>query len=254
MKRRPLIAGNWKMYKTVPETLAYIETFKPLVAGVEDRDIMLAPPFTSLDAAERALEGSNIALGAQNCHYADEGAFTGEISPRMLADIGVTYVILGHSERRHLFGESNELIRKKVESVLRYELIPILCIGETLEEREAGKTLSVLESQLKEGLAGFSAEDLKNLVIAYEPVWAIGTGKTATPEQAQEAHAFCRKILAEMFGEDFSERTRILYGGSVKPENVVGLMARPDIDGALVGGASLKPDSFAKIVNFGRME
>ncbi len=254
MKRRPLIAGNWKMHKTVAETLAYIEAFKPLVAGVDDRDIMIAPPFTSLDAAQRVLEGSSIALGAQNCHWEEEGAFTGEISPRMLADIGVSYVIIGHSERRHLFGETDEMIRKKVEAVLRHELIPILCIGETLEEREAGKTLSVLEKQLKEGLKDFSAGDLKDLVIAYEPVWAIGTGKTATPEQAEEAHAFCRRILAEMFDADFAEKIRILYGGSVKPENIVGLMARPDIDGALVGGASLKPDVFARIVCFGRME
>ena len=254
MKRRPLIAGNWKMHKTVPETLAYIEAFKPLVAGVDDRDIMLAPPFTALDAAQRALEGTNIALGAQNCHWEEEGAFTGEVSPRMLADLGVTYVILGHSERRHIFGETDEMIRRKLEAALRHELIPILCIGERLEEREAGKTLSVLERQLKEGLKGLSASDLKDLVVAYEPVWAIGTGKTATPEQAEEAHAFCRKLLAGMFGEEFAERTRILYGGSVKPENVVGLMARPDIDGALVGGASLKPDVFARIVCFGRME
>ena len=254
MKRRPLIAGNWKMHKTIAETLAYIEAFKPLVAGVEDRDIMLAPPFTALDAAQRALEGSRISLGAQNCHWEEEGAFTGEISARMLADIGVIYVILGHSERRHIFGETDEMIRQKVAAVLRHELVPILCIGETLEEREAGKTFSVLERQLKEGLKGLSAGDLKDLVIAYEPVWAIGTGKTASPEQAEEAHAFCRRLLAEMFGADFAEKIRILYGGSVKPENIVGLMARPDIDGALVGGASLKPDVFARIVCFGRME
>ena len=254
MKRRPLIAGNWKMHKTVPETLAYIEAFKPLVAGVEDRDIMLAPPFTALDAAQRALEGTNISLGAQNCHWESEGAFTGEISPKMLADIGVTYVIIGHSERRHIFGETNEMIRRKIEAALKFSLSPILCIGETLAEREAGRTFEVLEQQLKEGLEGFSAADLKELVIAYEPVWAIGTGKTATPEQAEEAHAFCRKLLKDMFGEEFAKKIRILYGGSVKPENIVGLMARPDIDGALVGGASLKPDVFARIVCFGRTE
>ncbi len=254
MKRRPLIAGNWKMHKTISETLAYIEAFKPLVAGVTDRDIMLAPPFTALDAAQRALEGSSILLGAQNCHWEDQGAFTGEISPRMLADIGVTHVIIGHSERRHIFRETDEMIRQKIEAALKHELKPILCIGETLEEREAGKTFAVLERQLKEGLKGLSAGDLKDLVVAYEPVWAIGTGKTATPEQAQEAHAFCRRLLAEMFGKEFAENIRILYGGSVKPENVVGLMARPDIDGALVGGASLKPDVFARIVCFGRLE
>ena len=254
MKRRPLIAGNWKMHKTVNEALAYIEAFKPLVADVSDRDIMLAPSFIALDACEKSLEGSNVALGAQNCHWEDEGAFTGEVSPRMLADVGVTYVILGHSERRHFFGETDEMVRRKIEAVLRHQMIPILCIGETLEEREAGKTLAVLERQLKEGLKGFSAGELKDLVVAYEPVWAIGTGKTASPEQAQEAHAFVRKLLSEMFDEAFAEKTRILYGGSVKPENIVGLMARPDIDGALVGGASLNPDTFARIVRFGRME
>ena len=254
MKRRPLIAGNWKMHKTVNEALAYIEAFKPLVADVDDRDIMIAPPFIALDACEKALEGSNVALGAQNCHWEDEGAFTGEVSPRMLVDVGVTYVILGHSERRHLFGETDEMIRRKIEAVLRHKMVPILCVGETLEEREAGRTLEVLERQLTEGLKGFSAGELKDLVIAYEPVWAIGTGKTASPEQAQEAHAFIRKLLAETFDEAFAGKTRILYGGSVKPENIVGLMARPDIDGALVGGASLNPDTFARIVRFGRIE
>ena len=254
MKRRPLIAGNWKMYKTVNEALAYVEAFKPLVAEETEREIMIAPPFTALDAVSKALQGSNIVLGAQNCYWEEEGAFTGEVSPKMLAEIGVTYVILGHSERRHIFGETDEMIRRKIEAVLRHEMTPILCIGEKLEEREAGQTLAVLERQLKEGLKGFSAKDLKGLILAYEPVWAIGTGKTATPEQAQEAHEFCRRILADMFGKDFAEVTRILYGGSVKPENVVGLMARPDIDGALVGGASLSPEVFARIVRFGRME
>ncbi len=254
MKRRPLIAGNWKMHKTVNEALAYVEAFKPLVANETEREIMIAPPFISLDAVSHALKGSNIALGAQNCHWEEEGAFTGEISPKMLSELGVIYVILGHSERRHIFGETDEMIRRKIEAVLKHGLIPILCIGEKLEEREAGKTFDVIERQIREGLKDFSAEDLKNLVLAYEPVWAIGTGKTATPDQAQEAHAFCRKVLADMFSEEFSQTIRILYGGSVKPENIVGLMARPDIDGALVGGASLSPQVFAKIVCFGRME
>ncbi len=254
MKRRPLMAGNWKMHKTVNEALSYIEAFKPLVGDEPEREIMIAPPFTTLDAISDALKGSNIALGAQNCHWEEEGAFTGEISAKMLNELGVTYVILGHSERRHIFGETNEMIRLKVEAVLRYKMVPIYCIGEKLEEREAGKTFDVIEHQIKEGLKGFSAGDLKDLVLAYEPVWAIGTGKTATPEQAQEAHAFCRKVLADMFGEQLAQTVRILYGGSVKPENVVGLMAQPDIDGALVGGASLSPEVFAKIVCFGRME
>jgi len=254
MKRRYLIAGNWKMYKTVNEALAYVEAFKPLVAEETEREIMLAPPFTALDTMSQALKGTNIVLGAQNCHWEEQGAFTGEVSPKMLAELGVTYVILGHSERRHIFGETDEMIRRKVEAVLRHGLLPILCIGETIEEREAGKTFSVLERQIKEGLAGFTVADLKGLVVAYEPVWAIGTGKTATPELAEEAHAFSRKVLAEMFGEEFAEATRILYGGSVKPENVVGLMAQADIDGALVGGASLSPEVFAKIVRFGRIE
>lgn len=252
MKRRFLMAGNWKMHKTVNEALAYVEAFKPLVAEETEREIMLAPPFTALDALSQALKGTNITLGAQNCHWEEQGAFTGEISPKMLAELGVTYVILGHSERRHIFGETDEMIRRKVEAVLRHDLIPILCIGEKLEEREAGKTFAVLERQIREGLKDFVAKDLAGLVLAYEPVWAIGTGKTATPELAEEAHAFCRKVLADMFGEEFAEATRILYGGSVKPENVVGLMARTEIDGALVGGASLSPEVFAKIVRFGR--
>ncbi len=252
MARRYLMAGNWKMHKTVNEALAFVEAFKPLVVDEQEREILLAPPFTALDAMSKALQGTNITLGAQNCHWEDEGAFTGEISPKMLADLGVTYVILGHSERRHIFGETDAVIRQKVAAVRRHGLRPILCVGETLDERVAGDTMVVLERQLREGLKGFSAADLEGLVVAYEPVWAIGTGKTATPEMAQEAHAFCRKILTDMFGKDFAEATRILYGGSVKPENVVGLMAQADIDGALVGGASLSPEVFAKIVRFGR--
>ncbi len=252
MARKYLMAGNWKMHKTVNEALAFVEAFKPLVAEEQEREILLAPPFTALDALSKALQGTNITLGAQNCHWEDEGAFTGEISPKMLADLGVVYVILGHSERRHIFGETDEVIRRKVEAARRHGLRPILCVGETLDERVAGDTMVVLERQLRQGLKGFSVGDLEGLVVAYEPVWAIGTGKTATPEIAQEAHAFCRKILADMFGQDFADAVRILYGGSVKPENVVGLMAQTDIDGALVGGASLSPEVFAKIVRFGR--
>ncbi len=252
MTRKYLMAGNWKMHKTVKEAQAYVETFLPLVKEETEREIMLAPSFTALYALVDLLKDTNVVLGAQNCHWEDEGAFTGEVSPKMLAELGVTYVIIGHSERRHIFGETDEVIRGKIEAALRHGLHPIMCVGETLDERVAGDTMLVLERQLREGLKGFSAADLKNLVLAYEPVWAIGTGKTATPEIAQEAHAFCRKILSDMFGDDFAQSIRILYGGSVKPENVVGLMAQTDIDGALVGGASLSPESFSRIVCFGR--
>lgn len=249
--RKPFIAGNWKMHKTVAETLDYIRRFRELVSGVEDREIMIAPPFTALYAAGRELAGTNIRLGAQNAHWAESGAFTGEISPAMLTECGVQYVILGHSERRHIFGETDKMIRRRLEGVLSAGLRPILCIGETLEEREAGKTFEVLERQVREALSGFSADDLKVLVIAYEPVWAIGTGKTATPEQAEEAHRYVRGLLGELFGKDFAEKTRILYGGSVKPENIAELMAQSDVDGALVGGASLDPETFARIVRYG---
>ncbi len=249
--RIPFIAGNWKMHKTVAETLDYIRRFRELVAGVTDREIMIAPPFTALYAAGRELVGTNIKLGAQNAHWAEKGAFTGEISPVMLKECGVEYIILGHSERRHIFGETDEMIRKRLSGVLSGSLKPILCIGETLEEREAGKTFEVLERQVREALSGFSAEDLQDLVIAYEPVWAIGTGKTATPEQAEEAHRYVRGLLGELFGKDFAEKIRILYGGSVKPENIAELMAQPDVDGALVGGASLDPETFAQIVRYG---
>ncbi|QJA05287.1 triose-phosphate isomerase [Thermosulfurimonas marina] len=248
--RRPLIAGNWKMHKTVRETLDYIRRFRDLVSGVTDREIMIAPPFTALYAAGEALAGSSIRLGAQNAHWAEAGAFTGEISPVMLKECGVTYVIIGHSERRHIFGETDEMICKRLSGVMGAGLRPILCIGETLEEREAGKTFEVLERQVKAALQGFAAEDLRELVVAYEPVWAIGTGKTATPEQAQEAQAYVRRLLADFGGKEFAEGIRILYGGSVKPENISALMAQPDVDGALVGGASLDPETFARIVKY----
>jgi len=250
--RKPLIAGNWKMYKTVAETLDYIRRFRELVSGVTDREIMIAPPFTALYPAGREVAGTNIRLGAQNAHWAEAGAFTGEVSSVMLKECGVTYVIIGHSERRHIFGETDEMVRKRLSGVLAVGLKPILCIGETLEEREAGKTFEVLERQVREALSGFSNEDLKDLVIAYEPVWAIGTGKTATPEQAEEAHRYVRGVLGELFGRGFAEKLRILYGGSVKPQNIADLMAQPDVDGALVGGASLDPETFAQIVKYGK--
>ena len=248
--RRPLIAGNWKMHKTVRETLEYIKSFRELVRDVEDREIVLAPPFTALWIAGHELAGTAVRLAAQNAHWAESGAFTGEVSPLMLKECGVTYVILGHSERRHIFGETDEMIRKRLEGVIGAGLRPILCIGETLEEREAGRTLEVLGRQVQAALQGFTREDLRDLVVAYEPVWAIGTGKTATPEQAQEAQSYVRKLLADLGGKEWAQEVRILYGGSVKPENISDLMSQPDVDGALVGGASLNPETFAKIVKY----
>ena len=244
--RRLLIAGNWKMHKTVQEAVELVRELKELVSDVKDRDILVCPPFTALYAVSRELEGSNIALGAQNMFYEEKGAFTGEISPLMVKDVGCSYVILGHSERRHIFGETDELINKKVLSAVNHGLIPILCVGETLQEREEDKTKEVIERQVKEGLKGLN--ETSEFVIAYEPVWAIGTGKTATPELAEKVHSFIREILAEMFGKEKADSIRILYGGSVKPENAAGLMSQPNIDGSLVGGASLKAESFAKIV------
>ena len=244
--RRFLIAGNWKMHKTVQEAVELVRELKELVSDVKDRDILVCPPFTALYAVSRELEGSNIALGAQNMFYEEKGAFTGEISPLMVKDVGCSYVILGHSERRHIFSETDELINKKVLSAVNHGLIPILCVGETLQEREEDKTKEVIERQVKEGLKGLN--ETSEFVIAYEPVWAIGTGKTATPELAEEVHSFIREILAEMFGKEKADSIRILYGGSVKPENAAGLMSQPNIDGSLVGGASLKAESFAKIV------
>ena len=246
--RRLLIAGNWKMHKTVEGALSLIRELKRLVSDVNHRDILVCPPFTALYAVKAELEGSNISLGAQNMFYEEEGAFTGEISPLMLRDVGCSYVILGHSERRHIFGETDELINKKVLSAVNHGLIPILCVGETLQEREDGKTKEVIERQVREGLKGLS--ETSEFVIAYEPVWAIGTGRTATPELAEEVHSFIRELLSEMFGAKKAESVRILYGGSVKPENAAGLLSQPNIDGSLVGGASLKADSFAKIVKF----
>jgi len=244
--RRPLIAGNWKMHKTVPQALELVRELKERLKDVKDRDILVCPPFTALHPVGRELKGSNISLGGQNMFYEKEGAFTGEISPIMLKDVGCTYVILGHSERRKIFGETDEVINKKVLSAVENGLIPILCVGETLEERERGETEKVVETQVKEGLKGVSPK--AELVIAYEPVWAIGTGRSATPEMAQEVHQFIREVLTELFGNEKAKTVRILYGGSVKPENAKSLLEMPDIDGALVGGASLKAESFEKIV------
>ncbi len=249
--RTPLIAGNWKMYKTGPEAVAAAQSLRNLTAGVSDVDVMIAPAFTALAATAGALEGSMIAVGAQNLHWESEGAYTGEISPGMIRTAGCRYVIIGHSERRQLFGETDQTVNRKVKAALSAGLIPILCIGETEAEREAEQTFSILDKQVRLGLEGVSLQTPGDIVIAYEPVWAIGTGKTATREQAQEAHAFIRELLGKLYGEGMAEVTRILYGGSVKPDNIAALIHMADIDGALVGGASLEPETFARIVRLG---
>lgn len=245
--RTKVLAANWKMHKTIAEAAAFANAFVPLVAGVASAEIVVAPPFTALAAVGAALAGSNVKLAAQNVHFEKQGAFTGEVSPPMLAEIGCAYAIVGHSERRAIFGESSELVAKKAAALLAHGIRPIVCVGETLDEREAGRTFAVLESQLEGSLSTIEAGRATDVVIAYEPVWAIGTGKTATPAIAQEAHAMIRGWLGKRFGAAAAQ-LRIQYGGSVKPDNTAELMAQPDIDGALVGGASLDPDSFAKIV------
>jgi len=250
--KKPFIAGNWKMHKTVPQAVALVDELKDLVKGVQGVEIVVAPPFTALYPVAQRLKGSNIMLSAQDCFWEDEGAYTGEISPPMLADVGCAYCIVGHSERRHIFGEGNDAVAKKARALLAHGISPIVCVGETLEERERGDAVEVVGSQLQGSLEGLSPEDMTRVVVAYEPVWAIGTGKTATPQQAQEMHAFIRGWLRKRFGEDIASSIYILYGGSVKPENIRGLMAMEDIDGALVGGASLKASSFAQIIEGGR--
>jgi triosephosphate isomerase (TIM) len=248
--RRPLIAGNWKMFKTGQEAVAFVQALKPLVAGITDVDIMIAPPFTALTAVACAIQGSAIGLGAQNMDWHDQGAYTGEIAPGMLAAAGCRYVILGHSERRQHFGETDENISRKIQAAAQSGLIPVFCIGETEAQRDAGQTFSILDKQIQNGLKNQILENLKSLVVAYEPVWAIGTGKTATTEQAQEVHSYLRQRFAELFNAELAQGLRILYGGSVKPSNIKDLMAMPDIDGALVGGASLDPASFGQLVRY----
>jgi triosephosphate isomerase (TIM) len=250
--RRPLIAGNWKLNKTVAESLELVNALKGEVADITDADIVVAPVFTALSKVAEALAGTNIAVAAQNCYPEKNGAFTGEVSPYLLKDVGCRYVIVGHSERRHLFGETDAFINDKIKALLNEGLSAIFCIGETLEERESGQMLEVLTTQFKEGLKNLSASDMKNVVVAYEPVWAIGTGKTASDQQAEEVHAFIRGLLQGLFDEKTAAQTRILYGGSVKPENMDGLMAQENIDGTLVGGASLKPGDFTRIIRFKR--
>lgn len=251
MSRRPLIAGNWKMHLTVDEAVRLAMAVAESCREVTDREVMIAPPFTALVAVAEAVRNTPVLVAGQNVAWEQEGAFTGEISPVMLKDAGAAMAIVGHSERRQIFGESNQLVNWRLRGALKYGLVPVLCVGETLAEREQGRTFPVLEEQVRQGLVDVNLDAAGRVVIAYEPVWAIGTGRTATREQAQEAHAFIRGVLAGLYEKKLAEAIRILYGGSVKPENIDSLMAEPDIDGALVGGAALQSESFAWIVHFG---
>jgi triosephosphate isomerase len=246
--RTPFLAANWKMFKTVDETVAYLREFCALTAGVSGAEIVVAPPFTALRAAAEVTTGTNVGIAAQDCYWEREGAFTGEISPAMVKEAGAGYTIIGHSERRRLFGDTDEWVNRKVRAVIAADLTPIVCIGETLEERDANQTLAVLDRQLAAALAGLTPAQVGALVVAYEPVWAIGTGRNATPAQAGEAHAHIRERLRGAFGPDAAEACHVLYGGSVKPDNIKDLMAIEDVDGALVGGASLSVPSFFAIV------
>lgn len=248
--RKPVIAGNWKLFKTIPEAVAMLGELKPLVAANTAVEIVVAPVFTALSKAADILAGSNINLSAQDCYWENEGAFTGEVSPRLLKDAGCSHVIIGHSERRQYFGEADATVNRKVKAALEGGLVAIVCVGETLTEREDGTTFKLIERQVAGALEGLAADVLARVIVAYEPVWAIGTGKTASDEQAQEVHAFIRNLICRLYSQPVADGLRILYGGSVKPENIKGLMSQADIDGALVGGASLKADSFAAIVNY----
>jgi triosephosphate isomerase len=250
--RKPIIAGNWKLYKTIAEARELVGKLREELADVSDREIIIAPVFTALAPLAAEVAGSNLQLAAQNCHPAESGAFTGEVSALLLKDAGCTSVIVGHSERRQLFGETDAFINAKIKAVLAAGMQAIFCVGETLEERESGEMFDVLTRQVRDGLSGLDNNAMSNVIIAYEPVWAIGTGKVASAEQAQDAHVFIRGLLAGLFTGTVEGETRILYGGSVKPDNVDGLMAQEDIDGALVGGASLKADDFIRIVRFTR--
>jgi len=248
--RRPVIAGNWKMYKTQAEARAFFDAFRPLVAESKHCDIVVAPPFTALLVAAEAARGSAIAIAAQNLHGRPEGAFTGEVSARMLVEAGCTAVIIGHSERRQYFNETDQTVHLKTKAALEEGLTPIVCVGEILSERESNLTEAVLQRQFEGGLGALTPAEFSRILLAYEPVWAIGTGKTATPELAAQAHRFLRELAAARFSFEEASALRILYGGSVKPDNIKGLMAQAEIDGALVGGASLDPKSFASIVNY----
>ena len=246
--RRTVIAGNWKMNKTAAEAVDFLEAFKPLIADVSDVEIVVCPVFTALAAAVEAAKGSNIGVGAQNIHWEESGAFTGEISAAMLKETGVEYVIIGHSERRQYFGETDETVNKRLKAALAADIVPMVCVGELLEERESGKTESVIDTQIKGAFEGISATDAERTIVAYEPVWAIGTGKTATPEMAEETHAYIRKVLSDIYSTKTAGEIRIQYGGSMKPGNSAELIAQSDIDGGLVGGAALKPDTFADLI------
>jgi triosephosphate isomerase len=246
--RMPFIAGNWKMFKTVQETLIYVKELRGVVQDVKDVEIVIAPPFTAIRAGADAARNTNIGIAAQDLFWEREGAYTGEVSATMIKEAGAAYVIIGHSERRRLFGETDATVNRKIRAAVSAGLTPIVCVGETLEERERNETLAVLDRQLKDGFDAVTAEQLAEMVIAYEPVWAIGTGRTATAAQAQEAHAHVRTRLRQWFGGDAAARCQVIYGGSVKPDNIRELVAEPDVDGALVGGASLDVRSFGEIV------
>ncbi|MDD5439881.1 MAG: triose-phosphate isomerase [Candidatus Omnitrophica bacterium] len=246
--RTPIIAGNWKMYKNVQEAVELTKGLKEMLSSMKGVEVVLCPPFTDLSEVAKVLEGSAIGLGGQDCYWLNEGAYTGEIAPRMLKSAGCTYCIIGHSERRTYFHETNETVNKKVMAALAEGLKPIMCVGETLKEREENRTFAVVKNHVENGLKGVNGNDMDRVVIAYEPVWAIGTGRNATPGQAQEVHAYIRKLLGALYGESVAAKVRIQYGGSVKPENAAEIMKERDVDGALVGGASLKADSFFGII------
>ncbi len=248
MKRRPIIAGNWKLHKDNKEAQQLANQIKIKTTGIDDVDIVLCPPFTALSVVQDVIKDSPLALGAQNVYWEDSGAFTGEVSAGMIKSTGAEYVIIGHSERRQYFGESDETVNKRIRAALNAGLKPIVCVGEVLEERESGVTNKVVARQVEGAFEGLTPDEMANVVIAYEPVWAIGTGKTATPEQAQEVHAHIRGLIEKQFGVERAEEIRIQYGGSVKPENAQSLLGQPDIDGALVGGACLKAESFVPII------
>jgi triosephosphate isomerase len=251
--RKPVIAGNWKMYKTLGQAVDTALALKPLVANANHCEVVIAPVFTAIKTVADRLEGSNVRVAGQNCSTeVEEGAHTGEVLAAMLRDVGARYVIVGHSERRQFYSETDKDVNRKTRAGISSSLTVIMCVGETLDQREQGSAESVVSGQLHGGLSGLTASDLDRIIVAYEPVWAIGTGRTATPEQAQEMHAFIRRVFAERHSKEAGDALRILYGGSVKPDNIAGLLKQPDIDGALVGGASLKAESFAQIVNYDR--
>lgn len=252
--RRPIIVGNWKMNMSPSEASEFARNLKSNLKDYKDVEVVVAPPFISIYPVAKILKGTDIYLSAQNMFWEEKGAYTGEVSPLMLLDVGCRYTIVGHSERRQYFGETDGIINKKVLSAISHGLQPILCIGESIEQRKRGETFNVIELQLREGLSGLDWSSIRSVVIAYEPIWAIGTGKNATPQQAQEVHSFIRRYICDHFGQDAGGEIRILYGGSVTPENIDDLMAMPDIDGALVGGASLKVESFIQIVHFRRRD